>query len=654
MQHIESRIASASSVSVNGDELYEMLGEDILMFQASYNSDGWTGDVKAYGINTTTGQVITTSYEWSAADELESQNWDTGRKIATYDGSGGTSFRFDSLTDDQKSHLDANWAADDTTARNILNFLRGDTSNEEQNGGAFRDRFWRLGDIVHSSPVYNNGVLYAGGNDGMLHAFDADDGTELFAYVPNLVFENLKDLSDPSYSHLYYVDLTPTVKEVSSLNKTILVGGLAGGGKGYFALDVSDPSSMTSESAVASKVMWEYGSDDDLGYSYSKAVIVESNDSSQGPILIFGNGYNSINDHAVLFILDAWNGNELRRIDTGVGSCNGLSNPVAIDVDYDDKVDYVYAGDLKGNLWKFDLTDSSYSNWDVAYKSGATPKPLFQAKDPDGATQPITTKPDVMYHCEKDGYIVVFATGRYLGEADTSDTSIQTIYGVWDYGDDDDNSEYLGAFNRESTPELSNQPDTVTLLQQTQVDWREVNDKYLRTLSDNEPVWETVDDADTDQLPNPGSDADPPNTSHAGWYFDLPISGERVVSELLIREGKAIVTTFYPATAPCGSGGHSIVHEIDACSGGRLCEPQFDINEDEVIGEQDLINIGTEGSPEWVAPSGIQESGRLQSPAILRTEDGEMKYFSSSSGAIVTVRERAVSLGITYWMEIQQ
>jgi type IV pilus assembly protein PilY1 len=659
MQNIESRIASASSVSVNGDELYEKLGEDILMFQASYFSDGWTGDVKAYGIDTTTGQVITTSYRWSAADELEILDWNTERIIATYDGSAGIPFRYDNLTSDQKTLLDTN----ETTARNILDFLRGDTSNEEQNGGPFRDRFWRLGDLVHSSPVYENGILYVGGNDGMLHAFDADNGKELFAYVPNLVFENLAQLSDPNYSHQYYVDLTPTVEEVtiSGQTKTLLVGGLEGGGKGYFALDVSDASSIGSESDLASKARWEFSGDDDLGYSYSKAIIVESNVSGLGPIVIFGNGYNSINDHAVLFILDAWNGTELTRIDTDVGSCNGLSTPVAIDINYDDKVDYVYAGDLKGNLWKFDLTDdTSYLNWDVAYYDGAIPKPLFQATGPGGAAQLITTKPDVMYHCEKDGLMVVVATGRYLGETDPSDTTTQTIYGIWDYGDSfydrtqggwttDDDSEYLGTFNRGSTPQLSNQPDTVTLLQQTEEAWIQVGGNYLRVITDNEPVWATIDD-DQNQLPDPSDTA----ANHAGWYFDLPISGERVVSDLLIRESKAVVVSFYPETAPCGSGGYSIVHEMDACSGARLFAPQFDINEDGVINEEDRINIGTVEIPIWVSPSGVQKKGRLQPPAILRTGNTEVKYFSSSSGSIETVREQAVKLGIASWTELHQ
>jgi type IV pilus assembly protein PilY1 len=318
----------------------------------------------------------------------------------------------------------------------------------------------------------------------------------------------------------------------------------------------------------------------------------------------------------------------------------------------DQKVDYVYAGDLKGNLWKFDLTSSTSSEWNVAYTdTSGDPEPVFQAKGPGGTIQPITTKPDVMRHCEKEGYMVVFATGSYLGETDVSDTSTQTIYGVWDYGDNDDTSEYLGSFDRGSTPELSNQPNTVTMLQQTQVAYGTYDGQTLRTLSQNNAHWETEEDPDSTaedpQWDDPSSTVD----NHVGWYFDLPISGERVVVDVLIREEKAIVVSFYPETAPCGSGGYSMVHELDACTGARLTEPQFDINNDGVINEQDMINIGTEENPIMVPPSGTERAGRLQPPAILRMGPTEMKYFSSSSGSIATVRERAVNLGITSWKE---
>jgi type IV pilus assembly protein PilY1 len=630
-----------------------------MMFQSTYNSDGWTGDVKAYAVNPTTGEVSETP-EWSAADWLDATLL-SNRKIATYDPdtASGIPFQYSSLTGTQQTQLNS-----DPT---IVDFLRGDRLLELQNGGTFRNRFSRLGDIVHSSPVFENGVLYTGGNDGMLHAFRSTNGSEIFAYVPNLVFGNLTNLADTSYysNHMYYVDLSPVIQTgvelVPGNPVTLLVGGLGRGGKGYYALDITgidESTSFSLDSDVANRVLWEFGGDSDLGYTYARPAIVNS---QAGWVVIAGNGYNSENGKAVLLILDPVNGQVLKKIDTLVGSCNGLSTPVVIDVNYDDKVDYVYAGDLRGNLWKFDLTEADYNNWAVAYKDGGgNPQPLFQALG-----QPITTKPDVMRHPTKHGYLVVFGTGKYLGITDFADTSLNTIYGVWDYGDDSDDSEYLGFFNRGSTTnKLSNQPPEVTLLEQDYVPSPETDPNFpffwtvaingeqlkFRILTNNSPNWETVDDADLDEKPNPGSAV---NTVHAGWYFDLPLNGERVASDVLVRDGKAIVITFTPIDEPCSIGGNSIVHEMDAASGGRLLTPQFDINADAAIDAADLIEIDIGSGPMLVAPTGLQKTGRLHSPAILRMGSTEMKYFSSSEGTIKTVREVPARLGVRYWRELE-
>ncbi|MBW2614592.1 MAG: hypothetical protein JRD02_00235, partial [Deltaproteobacteria bacterium] len=461
----------------------------------------------------------------------------------------------------------------------------------------------------------------------------------------------------------------------------ILVGGLAKGGKGYYALNITDPGLITTEDELADRVLWEYprsGTDqadiDDLGFSYSRPAIVQTNNTEDANwIMIFGNGYNSINSHAVLFIMDPADGNVLRKIDTGVGSCNGLSTPIAVDVNADMKVDYVFAGDLKGNLWKFDLTDSDYNNWSVAYQDvvdgkdldDGTPRPVFKAKGPGGIgfdDQPITTKPEVIYHCEKHGYMVIVGTGKYLGESDFADSRTQTIYGIWDYGDDDDDGEYIGSFERGSTPQLSNQPDTVTLLQQTVVegDFTTQTGQSLRILTDKVPVWTVTTsdencsgaEGDTPCDPDGVGDADP--EANVGWYFDLPDIGERVASDLLIREGKAIQVSFIPEYSPCGTGGNSVIMEMDACTGGRLTEAQFDINNDGVIDENDLINIAGEGeTPIWVAPTGITYPGHLQPPAILQVGEEEMKYFSTNVGTIVTLKEKGARLGIIYWMEFE-
>ncbi|MEJ2167859.1 MAG: PilC/PilY family type IV pilus protein [Desulfobacterales bacterium] len=727
---IESRIASSSSVSVNGDPLYKELDGNTRMYQATYRSDGWIGDVNAYQIDLDSGELATAP-DWSAADRLEALDWNTGRLIATYDGSQGIPFRYDRavLSADQQralgSDLVAGSAAEQKAAK-ILNYVRGERTYEAQNSGTFRDRFQVLGDIVHSSPVYHDGnhdgMLYAGGNDGMLHAFDAASGDELFAYVPKLVFSNLSALVDPDYSHKYFVDLSPTIQDITlgGQAKTILVGGLGKGGRGYYALDVTNAENITSESELAARVLWEFpapqsegylafdnqtapisvgdyieksdhsaiarvaaihlagggsgvleltnvfgsGSFQDgddlyilgvkvaeaagglydpyMGYSYSRPIIVKSNDPGYEWVVIFGNGYNSAKSHAVLYILNPATGDLIKKIDTGVASCNGLSSPIAIDVDSNHTADYVYAGDLLGNLWKFDLHETSAGNWDVAYNDpGGDPAPVFQAKNFSGHPQPITSKPDVMYHCSKPaGYMVTFGTGRYLAELDLESSETYSVYGIWDYGDDADDSEYLGSFERDAVPpnpQLLNPHLSgvaswarVKLLEQTVETgtWTTVDGQNLRVITDYPPNWGTVTDNDAGQNPNPGSVTS--DTVHAGWYFDLPNAGEMAVSDVTIRDGNLLVISFTPGRDPCGSGGTSIFHAMNACSGGRPNNSVF-------VGINSVVSNGTtitKNSIDWKEITGVEFSGRLQPPVILRKGDLEFHYLSSSSGKV--------------------
>ncbi len=656
MSDIERRVFSSTGVAVNGDQLYQRLEPDLLMFQASYSSEGWTGEVKAFKVDEATGAVDTLNPEWSAAANLNIKSWDN-RLIVTHNGTSGIPFRFDSLTDAQKSLIDPNWATDSTTAREIMGYLHGDTANEERNGGTLRNRFYVLGDIVHSSPVFKNNIIYTGANDGMLHAFDIETGEELFAYVPNLVFANLSALADPLYQHRYYVDLTPTIRDIPltllGTNTTMLVGGLGKGGRGYFALDLTGLSpalgSMpASESALDDRVMWEYPDPatpneevNDMGYSFSRVSLVKSNDPAHPSIVIFGNGYNSPNGNAVLFILNAATGDLLRRIDTGVGTCNGLSTPVAVDVNDDEKVDYVYAGDLKGNLWKFDLSGPDSALWDVAHKDAGVPKPLFQTNN-----QPITTKPSVMYHCENNGYLVTFGTGRYLGLQDLADFSTQAVYGIWDYGDDEDDTEYVGAFDGSKINDTY-LPITASMLQQIVVDERTAFGEVLRTLSAGQPNWETV--TDVNGIPPVAPNPDPKR--HIGWYFNLPESGERVVSDVRIRAGRLTVISYVATASTCGLAGHSWVMVMDPCTGGRLPDAYFDFNEDGKVDFQDLIDIG---EPDKAAPSAFKIDGKVEMPTYLIDGDTEIIYLPKIDTTMSEKRGAAPAQDMTHWRVLRK
>jgi len=825
MQNIASREGSAASVSVNGDELNEEVSGEIRMYQTIYHSDGWRGDLKSFLIDTTTGIPDTDNPVWSAAVQMTEMIGDDGanhtqRVIATYDAediyatASGVGMPFDSTimatTTNQWQLLDPTPA----TAANILNYIRGDRSNEEQVGGSLRNRFTGegdsvLGDLIHSRAIYYEDrispsvagvddcigdgsgednlacMLFVGGNDGMLHAFNAITGDEEFAYIPGLVFENIHETADPAYSHRYFVDNTPHVREFDDMS--ILVGGLGKGGRGYFALDVKDPETITNEADLSARALWEYPTpgttDPDMGYSFSETVILKTYDSSinpnteyEGYVVMFGNGYSSPDGQAVFYLLDPLTGSVIRKIDAGSSlNCNGLSSPAAVDVNNDGMVDYVYAGDLLGNMWKFDLTSDDNAQWSVAYADSGTPMPLFTASADRSAgstgVQAITTRPDVMFQCGLEkGYLVIFGTGKYLENNDVSDTSLEAIYAIWDYGDDADDSEFLGRFETDNSQNLSNQASDVTLLEQTaifdglvDVDGDGDMDDYFRVLSNNQIKLWTEDDVTDGQDPNPdvggrGSDgidndgdgeideADE-QVAHAGWFFDLPISKERVVTNLLIRDNRVIVISFTPTDGSCsGRGGTSVVNELDACNGGRVGtwvtaadlvydlngdgvinvndydldgdgvinvgefyidmngdgkydqndvavldsnndgvintselfrldtngdgvidmydqvfieRPILDINHDNVIDKDDYIIVdlydpvtGTYISGP-VPPSGGQREGMLHPPPILRMDDVEKKYMSSSTGLIEIFTETSERRGLNYWKKIQ-
>jgi type IV pilus assembly protein PilY1 len=326
-------------------------------------------------------------------------------------------------------------------------------------------------------------------------------------------------------------------------------------------------------------------------------------------------------------------------------------------------------------MWKFDLTDTDAANWSVAFDDGTDPQPLI------ATGQPITSKPDIMRHPEAHGYLVIFGTGKYLHNDDRVDLSQQTIYGIWDYGDDDDDSEYLGAFNH-ATGTLSNQMPGVTLLSQTVIDVRTISGDAFRTFSDNAITWTTMPDADAFQNRNP--------VYYAGWYVDFPntspYEGERVFKGVQIRDGKAYVISFIPDSSPCSGGGNSFLYVIDARTGGRVVvtsghygsldqygsgstlQGQFEIGVaantvqvgtdaegNPIYAPRNTIQIGTdaEGKAIMAAPTGKAFAGTLHEPKIIRRPGTglERLYMSSSTGVVETEDLPWERRGLLYWLE---
>jgi type IV pilus assembly protein PilY1 len=433
------------------------------------------------------------------------------------------------------------------------------------------------------------------------------------------------------------VDNTATVASVGT--KDVLVGGLAKGGKGYFALDVTDPKAMTKD-----KVMWEFPNSstasyaDDMGYSFSTAFI--ANTKAAGKVVIFGNGYGSANGYAELFVLNANTGAVIRRFNTEVGDCNGLSTPAVIDEDQDGYVDYVYAGDLKGNMWKIDLrADNDPANWRFYYMdSSSKPEPLITVKNKSGAVQPITEAPDVMLDCaaldvkDRRGLMVVFGTGQYLTTDDLSDTTVQSFYGIWDWGEywestlgdlSTAQSKYLGT--PDSTRQLSNLPGT-QLREQTFI--------YQDTQ------WGVLTDTPTDWYAHPFN-ADSTGKD-MGWCFDMPDSGERSLRDPLIRKGNVVMISTIPSTSPCDSGGSSAIYIVNACTGGQTYKPEFDVNNDKTIDSNDVIG----GKP----PARDKITKIIYDP----TEITDLLLLPDSSGDIDPMTITTNRAGMFFWRVLDQ
>ncbi|WP_167527648.1 PilC/PilY family type IV pilus protein [Desulfosarcina alkanivorans] len=621
-KNIESRLGASAALATNSIQL--SVGS--VIYQGTYNTANWYGEVSALPLNVTTGAIG--DPVWRASDQMP--DWGD-RTILSHNGSTGIVFHVDNLTDSQKTALtDAEPTG--ATAAQIVDFIRGDTSNSVSEGGSLRNRTHPIGDIVHSAPTYFKNVVYIGANDGMLHAFNSSDGTELFAYVPGLVYDHLGNLADPGYSHKYYVDNTAVVAKVNT--QDVLVCGLGKGGKGYFALDVTQPDEMD-----AADVLWEF-TDTDMGYSFSKAFIVKT--KAAGHVVVFGNGYdNDGSGNAVLYVLDALTGSLVKKFDTGVGGCNGLSTPALVDVQLDGYLDYAFAGDLKGNMWKLDLRGEDVTDWKFSYQDGDDdPKPLITVKNPSGQIQPITAAPEVMLDCvlleEGRGLMVIFGTGQYLNVADFTDTTTQSFYGIWDWGliweaeegADVAESKYLGTFNADRS--LSNMDTGITLLEQE----FEYKDTEWGVLTDHQPQWFN---------PFEGMDGE---GLHMGWHIDLPESGERMLLQPTLTKGAAILMSTIPSSSPCTAGGSSGTYTVSACTGGHYKDPVYDVNGDGKIDKNDTIIVdGEPVPPQW------HPDPKILYDLLIISGDG---YRQDAEGNIEQVEILQNLPGMFFWRVIGQ
>jgi len=420
--------------------------------------------------------------------------WDTGRVMVTgVPGATqiGQPFRVANLNATQLAAL----GPTASEQQDVLNYIRGDKSKEEATaagvpivGGKYRVRTKLLADIVDSEAVFvgkpageyldqfNAGysafktaqagrlpVIYVGANAGQLHAFNAtvdptdadvaNAGKEIMAFVPSLTYvgpnnkpteDGLRSLTNTNtFSHRYFVNATPSVRDIDFNTvdgrmsttpdwRSLLVGGLGKGGKGYFALDVTDPSALTSEASAATKVLWEF-TDQDMGFSYGLPIITKTR--KWGWVVLLSSGYNNITGSVVanqgkgyLYILNAATGALLQKISTGIGTTADPSGFTPISAYTPSFADYttdeVYGGDLLGNVWRFDFRSATAS----------VPAPLLFAtlKDASNVGQPITTLPLIEYSTNDGKRYVFVGTGRFLDTSDIQNAQQQAFYAIRD------------------------------------------------------------------------------------------------------------------------------------------------------------------------------------------------------------------------------
>ena len=539
-----------------------------------------------------------------------------GRNIFTYGDSdaddiadGQVDFLWSNLTTTQRAALDPTTAADPTplTAAYdspILNFIRGDDSNEKANGGSYRNRFSLLGDIINSWPIFigpprenytisgfidfknlysganrRDGRIAVGANDGMLHVFDEDDGSEVYAYVPSMLhskLDRLKVLPYDNVNHTSYVDgkLTSVSAQVDGNWKTILAGGLGAGGAGLFALDVTNPAPSSD------KILFEV-TGSDVGYIYSQPSIVRQDDDNW--YIVTGNGYGTGGNGKLLLI--SLNDGSYTSISTGVAA--GLSGATLVDSNADSYADIAFAGDEDGNLWKFYLGSSP---------PATNPVRLYQPPGEIGTDQPITTRPEIGEH-PSGGYMVLFGTGSITSLTDAIDPSYptQALYGIWDSG-----------------------PGTV-IVQQTLAEVSEVT--FTSAVGSNtESVRYIVSNNVLDY--NCAADN---SSCDIGWKVNLPNTGERIVGPPQLRNSRMLMVT----TNPLGTGGSSDLvgdswlMSVNYLTGGDNNAIVLNLNGDGELNVGDAVDISNNETPELRAPVGLHlGDGNISQPTLASISPG--------------------------------
>ncbi|PIF09204.1 type IV pilus assembly protein PilY1 [Janthinobacterium sp. 13] len=468
-----------------------------------------------------------------------------------------------------------------------LAYLLGQRTHEVgQPGGFLRRRSGSLGAAPYGNLVYvgapglgmpgtgyglhrqallqRRKMLYLGASDGLLHAFDARTGSELFAYLPQALLHLAPAAASTHYSSGPLLDGAAATAEVLALGhwKTVLVSGMGGGAQGVFALDITDPARFAQDGAL-----WEFTDRDDrlMGNVRAPPAFARINmGGKEGApayrdFAIVASGYNNhVSDGkdttapasaAAIFLLaldkapgTPWVlGSNYFRLKVPVASGGGHDADVDANVDADvdampralgppavvpgsdGALAYMYAGDLQGNIWRLDMAGG------LPWKEGQGRKLVFVARDAQGRRQPVTQQLSVAY-APGGGYVLLFGTGKLVEAADTWPSAFlsQSFYAVHD-------------------------------------DVRESSSTRSRADLEQRSLGEAAGGVRVDgaELRYTGSDA------MRGWYLDFlntGQTGERSISSPVLATGKVIFNTVLPGRDPCAKPATRL-YVLDVLSG---------------------------------------------------------------------------------------
>jgi len=546
------------------------------IYRAQYDSASWTGTLKKFETIRVEDNSLKASDHatWDAASKLNS----TGhhhRQIFTYNTATRSliPFQLDQLSAEFQETF--NRSPDSGQQDNLgverINYLSGDRAMESPQPGLkpaqFRKRASVLGDILNSNPVYkgaaaNNivdknyppffslyknrhGSVYIGANDGMLHAFSAEDGSELFAYIPTPLLGKLPTLTNPAYRHDTFMDGKIRVSEaqVSGNWLTVLAAGMGSGARGVFALDVTAPASFINGRGV----LFEFTAQDDadIGFVTSAPLIAKlpGAKKSDGSLdyryfVLVTSGYNASNETGdnYLFLLSldkpaqsAWAlGKNYYKIKAGSANpaaANALAGPGLV-FNLQGAATRAYAGDLQGNVWRFDFTAAGKP----AAQNATT---VFSAADAANQAQPITVAPVIAY-APGGGYVILFGTGKYIETADINPAGFtgNSFYAIHDQTDQ----------HPRSRSELAH--------------------RSLTAVSEKGTAGYRITGSDFDY-------GEGTARTKKGWFIDFPdskSSGERMISEAAAEFGTVFFNTITPGTS-CQKPASGKSYKLDLLTG---------------------------------------------------------------------------------------